>query len=98
MTSYQELSEHISCIHCLDCSITSNSVILKKNRLLGYYNIILGIAGRTADPPSGSSRGSSAVNSLNRFSQNNEPEMNQLLDDRARFAAEATKTIAARWG
>lgn len=53
------------------------------------------IAGRTADPPSGSSRGSSAVNSLNRFSQNNEPEMNQLLDDRARFAAEATKTIAA---
>lgn len=58
--------------------------------------LLLGIAGGTADPPSGSSRGSSAVNSLNRFSQNNEPEMNQLLDDRARFAADATKNIAAR--
>ncbi|XP_022289630.2 peroxidase-like protein [Crassostrea virginica] len=45
--------------------------------------------------PTTSGEGSSAINSLNRFSQNNAPEMNQLLDNTARSAATAAKGIAS---
>lgn len=47
-------------------------------------------------PPSERPRGSNAVNALNRFSQNNAPEMNQHLEDNARAGARATMDIASR--
>lgn len=47
-------------------------------------------------PPSERPRGSNAVNALNRFSQNNDPEMNQRLETNARAGAVATMDIASR--
>nr|XP_022293504.1 peroxidase-like protein [Crassostrea virginica] len=40
-------------------------------------------------------RGSMAISAHNRFSRNNAPEVNQMLDDRSRMASEAAKTIAS---
>lgn len=42
-------------------------------------------------------RGSVAINALNRFSQNNAPEMNMMLDARSRMASEAAQKIARRF-
>lgn len=53
----------------------------------------LNLDGRKADLPSEIPRGSNAVNALNRFSQSNDPEMNQLLEDNARSGARATEII-----
>lgn len=38
-----------------------------------------------------------AINALNRFSQNNAPEMNMMLDARSRMASEAAQKIARRF-
>lgn len=48
------------------------------------------------DQPPERPRGSNAVNALNRFSQNNDPDMNQRLEDNARSGALATMDIASR--
>eukprot|EP00105_Crassostrea_gigas_P043928 XP_019928076.1 PREDICTED: uncharacterized protein LOC109620339 [Crassostrea gigas] len=39
-------------------------------------------------------RGAMAINALNRFSQNNAPEMNMMLDSRSRMASQAAQKIA----
>lgn len=48
------------------------------------------------DLPSEVPRGSNAVNALNRFSQSNDPEMNQRLEKNARAGAKATEMIVSR--
>lgn len=42
-------------------------------------------------------RGAMAINALNRFSQNNAPEMNMMLDSRSRMASQAAQKIARRF-
>lgn len=67
-------------------------IVRRSYRSFHFSNLDGGIVDLPPERP----RGSNAVNALNRFSQNNDPGMNQRLEDNARAGAMATMNIASR--